>query len=91
MNIDRYLTTTELLDCQGRVQYTLTLLLEGGIRVQGGARTFVIDPIDGGVEPPGTPVPDQVLHAAAELAGRPIKPARHLHRHGSEERPGRRH
>ncbi|MFT3854485.1 MAG: hypothetical protein QM733_17365 [Ilumatobacteraceae bacterium] len=78
-DLDRYLSGTNLLDCQGRVDHALTLLVDGRVRIEHGSRTIVVDPTTGHVEPPGAAVPDHVLHAAGELAGHPI-PTRH-HRH----------
>ena len=79
--LDRYLATAELLDCHGRVEHVLTLLVDGRVRVQRGGSVFVVDPDTGLVDPPGTPVPDPVAHAAGELAGRPITVPRHRHSH----------
>lgn len=82
-DLDRYLAGTELLDCQGRVEHALTLLVDGRVRIRRGAATIVIEPTTGHVDPPGSVVPDHVLHAVAELVGHPVPAAskrRHDHR-----------
>lgn len=91
-DLDRYLTTTDLLDCQGRVEHSLTLLIDGRVRIRRGASTIVIDPSTGLVDPPGAIVPDHVLHAVGELAGRPVatptreRRTRHHRRHHHHHR-----
>lgn len=74
--LDRYLASTELLDCQGRVDYELTLELDGRVRVHHAGTTVRVEPATGFVEPPGFVLADHVLHAAAELAGVPTRAAR---------------
>lgn len=74
-DLDRYLSGTELLDCQGRVEHSLTLLIDGRVRIRRGAATIVIDPSSGRLDPPGAVVPDHVLHAVGELAGQPVPPS----------------
>lgn len=82
-DLDRYLASTELLDCQGRVEHALTLLVDGRVRIRRGAVTIVVDPATGHVDPPGAVVPDHVLHAVGELAGRPVATRSHRqHDHG---------
>jgi|GEM_PF-2074208 len=76
-DLDRYLAGAELLDCQGRVEHTLTLLVDGRVRIRRGAVTIVIDPATGHVDPPRAVVPDHVLHAVGELAGRPVATRSH--------------
>ncbi|HWL43740.1 MAG TPA: hypothetical protein VNQ73_12400 [Ilumatobacter sp.] len=80
--LDNYLAGTELLDCQGRVEHALTLLVDGRVRIRRGTTTIVVDPASGHVNPPGAILPDHVLHAVGELAGRPA-PTHHHHSHGS--------
>lgn len=81
-DLDGYLTRTDLLDCQGRVEHALTLLADGRVRVRRGAATIVIDPASGEVEPPGAVVPDHVLHAVGDLAGRPVPSTGRIGHHG---------
>jgi hypothetical protein len=77
-DLDHFLTHTDLLDCQGGVEHRLTLLIDGKVRITRASGIIVIDPATGLVEPPHAVIPDHVLHATAELAGRPI----HIgHRH----------
>ncbi len=87
-DLDRYLSTVELLDCSGRVEHTLTLLIDGRVRIRRGPATIIIDPATGALDPPGAVVPDHVLHAVGELIGRPVTlrgavghAGRHAHRH----------
>lgn len=77
-DLDKYLTTCELLDCQGRARHTLTLLVDGRIRVRHVAGQYTIDPGSGLVDPPQH-VPEQVLNAAANLIGRAIPRSPHGH------------
>jgi len=75
VNVDDYLTTTQLLDCQGRATHTLTLLLDGRVRVRTGAREVVIDPRDRSLQPPSVTLAvgeyghDQVVQLACDMAG----------------------
>jgi len=85
-DLHRYLATAELLDCQGRVEHKLILLVDGRIRVERSGTVFVVDPDTGLVDPPGTVLPDHVVHAAGQLTGRPIavprdQRSRHAHHH----------
>ncbi|CAE7836277.1 cobW, partial [Symbiodinium sp. KB8] len=68
-DIEKYLTTTELLDCQGRVQHTLTLMIDGRVKIRRASSTIIVEPSTGHIEPAGSIVPDHVLHAVGELAG----------------------
>lgn len=79
--LDSYLTSTTLLDCQGRVEQALTLLVDGRVRIEHGGRTIVVDPTTGHVDPPGAAIADHVLHAAGELAGCTIPTRGHRHAH----------
>lgn len=85
-DLDRYLTSIDLLDCQGRVEHSLTLQLDGTVRVRRGGSSIIVDPATGFVDPPGAAVPDHVIHAISELAGRPTagrdgRHEHHRHRH----------
>jgi hypothetical protein len=78
-DLEDYLTSTDLLDCQGHVEHSLTLLVDGRVRVRRGTSTMTIDPDTGYVDPPGMTLPEHVLHAAGALVGRPI-PSQNDHR-----------
>jgi len=75
MNADDYLTTTRLIDCQGRATHTLTVMLDGRVRVRTSAVEVVIDPRDRSLQPPsftlgaGEYGHDQVIQIACEMAG----------------------
>lgn len=79
--LDDYLTSANLFDCQGGAAHRLTLLIDGRIRVQRGMVVIVVDPSTGRLDPPGALLPDHVLHAAEELAGRQIPRQKHRHTH----------
>ena len=74
VNIDDYLTTTQLMDCQGRATHTLTLLLDGRVRVRTSAREVVIDPRDRSIQPPSATLGvgeyghEQVIQIACDMA-----------------------
>jgi hypothetical protein len=68
MNLDRYLASTQYLDCQGQVTHTLTLLPDGRVRVDGTGFTAHVDPRTRVVHPRGLRLPDQLLDHAATLA-----------------------
>jgi hypothetical protein len=52
VNIDRYLASTKLFDCRGRVSHTLTVQLDGRVAVATGGQTIVVDPRTRTVTPP---------------------------------------
>lgn len=74
VNLDDYLTTTQLMDCQGRATHTLTLLLDGRVRVRTSAREVVIDPRDRSIQPPSATLGvgeyghEQVIQIACDMA-----------------------
>lgn len=74
VNLDDYLTTTRLIDCQGRTTHTLTLLPDGRVRVRTGAIEGVVDPREKRVHPPAIKLGageyghDQVLQIAYDMA-----------------------
>lgn len=74
MNVDDFLTTTRLIDCQGRVTHTLTLLLDGRVRVRVGSVEGVVEPRQREVRPPtvklgaGEYGHDQVVQIACDMA-----------------------
>lgn len=68
MDLSKYLATTQLLDCNGHVTHTLTLLADGNVEVATGARTVVVDPMSRHVvRPAGVTVPDQIFDHATWL------------------------
>ena len=74
VNLDDHLTTTQLMDCQGRATHTLTLLLDGRVRVRTSAREVVIDPRDRSIQPPSATLGvgeyghEQVIQIACDMA-----------------------
>jgi hypothetical protein len=74
VNVDDYLVTTRLIDCGGRTTHTLTLLLDGHVRVRAGAVEAVVDPRDKSVHPPAIKLGageyghDQVVQIAYDMA-----------------------
>lgn len=62
------LTTAQLLDCEGRVTHTLTLLADGRVEIRfaAGARALV-DPVRRATLTPGVTVPDPLMDACASL------------------------
>lgn len=69
MELDRFLTRMELLDCDGRTSHTLVLEPDGTItvRFRAGHRAR-IDPATRTVLTPGVTVPVGLLDAACRLA-----------------------
>lgn len=51
MDLEDYLETTKLIDCHGRISHTLTLLLDGTVRVRTPNLAAVVDPRDRSVRP----------------------------------------
>lgn len=69
MDLDRFLTRVELLDCDGRTSHTLVLELDGTITVRFRAGHCArIDPVTRTVLTPGVTVPVGLLDAACRLA-----------------------
>jgi hypothetical protein len=74
MNLDDALTTTRLIDCQGRVTHTLTLLLDGQVRVVVGPNEALVEPRRRTVPPPqfrlgaGEYSHEQVVQLACDMA-----------------------
>jgi len=69
MSLDRYLTTSDLLDCTGRVTHTLILRPDGRVTVRfaSGAEALVC-PRERRCITRGMTVDDTVLHAALGMA-----------------------
>ncbi len=73
MNIVEYLSTVELIDCQGRTTHRLTLLLDGRVRVRTGAVEATVDPTTRTTDPPtrrlgrGEYGHDQVIDVACTM------------------------
>ena len=66
--LDSHLSSTQLLDCEGRVTHTLTLLIDGRVRVDTQSWSAVVDTGRRIVDPPSIRVPDTVLDAASTFA-----------------------
>ena len=63
------LTSTSLIDCTGVTTHTLTLLIDGRVRVRFASGVEAdVDPGTGTVLTPGRSVPPQVIAAARTLA-----------------------
>jgi hypothetical protein len=68
MTLDRYLHQVELLDCSGRVSHTLTLLVDGLVRIDfANGRRATVDPRTRRNLTPGVPVGPALLDRAAHL------------------------
>jgi hypothetical protein len=62
------LVSTSLIDCAGAVTHTLTLLVDGRVRVRFASGVEAdVDPSTGTVLTPGRVVPEPVLAAARSL------------------------
>lgn len=69
MDLSKYLVSTQLMDCTGRVTHTLTLLPDGMVEVVMGSLTVVVDPSSRSVvRPVGVRVGDEVFDQASVLA-----------------------
>lgn len=74
MDLDRYLTSVQLLDCHGRVTHHLTLQLDGTVSVRLSASTVTVIPATRSVMPPsarlgaGEYSHEQVVSTACDLA-----------------------
>ncbi len=62
------LATSQLLDCQGRVTHTFTVLPAGTVEIRTAAYTCTVDPTSRTVTPSGIHPPDEVLGHAIALA-----------------------
>jgi hypothetical protein len=68
MDFSSHLVSTQLLDCQGRVTHTLTLLSDGTVEVALPSVTAVVDPTRRLViRPHGFRLPEPLLDSAALL------------------------
>ena len=68
MGVDRYLQKVELLDCSGRVSHTLTLLVDGLVRIDfANGRRATVDPRTRRNLTPHVPVGPALLDRAAQL------------------------
>jgi len=52
-SFDDHLASTQLLDCQGQVTHTFTLLPDGTVRVRTAGRDLIIDPGTRSLRGPG--------------------------------------
>ena len=74
MNIDDYLSSVSLIDCTGAISHTLTLLVDGTVRVRLGHLDAVVDPSTRTHQPAtvrlgrGEYSHDQVINLACDLA-----------------------
>lgn len=69
MDLSKYLASTQLMDCNGQVTHTFTLLADGNVEVVTGRLTAVVDPVARVViRPAGVTVPEQVFDQALVLA-----------------------
>lgn len=69
MDLDDHLRTAHLIDCTGRTTHTLTLLIDGAVRVASADGTStVVDPRTRTVRPPGRPIPEALWPEIAALA-----------------------
>lgn len=63
------LASTSLIDCTGATTHTLTLLIDGRVRIRFASGVEAdVDPATGTVLTPGRSVPPQVIAAARTLA-----------------------
>jgi hypothetical protein len=64
-----WMERVQLLDCQGRVSHTLTLLLDGCVEVRfaGSGVAAIVDPIHRACLTPGVHIHDDLMDAAAGL------------------------
>ena len=69
MELSSYLTTSEILDCQGRVAATFILEIDGAVTIQiGRGRRIRIDPDHPIVLTAGAHVEDSLLDQACAFA-----------------------
>lgn len=74
MNLDDLLHSVSLLDCTGRVSHTLTLLIDGSVRVRVGGLEAIVDPVSRSTRPPmvrlgrGEHSHEQIIDLACNLA-----------------------
>lgn len=62
------LETTQLIDCTGRATHTLTLMIDGSVRIEVTAGPKVrYHPETGDTDPPHYVLPDSVIAAARSL------------------------
>lgn len=69
MDLSKYLASTQLMDCNGQVTHTFTLLANGHVEVVTASATVVVDPVARlVVRPHGVQVPDQIFDQAWIMA-----------------------
>lgn len=67
------LRSSQMLDCEGRIRYTLTLRPDGDVEIVGPSLTVVVDPEAKVVRrPPGARVDAALFEHAATLARSPF-------------------
>jgi hypothetical protein len=62
------LSSSQLIDCHGRVTHTLVLLVDGSVRVRTDSMELTVVPATRQVLPPGARLPEAVLDHACALA-----------------------
>ncbi len=68
MDLDAYLSTSEVFDCTGRVTHTLMLRIDGTVQVTfAGGRTAVADPKARTCLTPGMSIPEGLWSEIAAL------------------------
>lgn len=61
MNLDDYLSTASVMDCNGQTSYKMTLLLNGNVSVVGRVGTFEVNAHTREVFPSGRVVRPEIL------------------------------
>jgi hypothetical protein len=71
MNLDDYLSSATVMDCNGQTSYKMTLLINGNVAVVGRLGNFEVNPHTREVLPPGRHVVPEILDqiVAFGLAG----------------------
>ncbi|MGY6501934.1 MAG: hypothetical protein ACXIVQ_13715 [Acidimicrobiales bacterium] len=69
MDLDAHLDSVQLLDCSGQVSHTLTLLVDGRVRIRFAGREAIVDPRSRRNLTPQVPVHDTLMDSACALAG----------------------
>jgi hypothetical protein len=61
MNLDDYLSTAVVMDCNGQTSYKMTLLLNGNVSVVGRIGSFEVNPHTREVIPSGRKIAPEIL------------------------------
>jgi hypothetical protein len=62
MNLDDYLCSASVMDCNGQTSYKMTLLINGNVAVVGRLGNFEVNPHNREVFPHGRHVPPEILN-----------------------------